>query len=165
MGPLQASRIQRRSCQLTIDCSRAVVTSAYNIGPSPGTTIFGNFINPPSARKAANQRGFVRNWLTNGSIIPSLRLRSSLTPFRRSRSRIPATGVSMVTTRAEKPAARARSIADSAQSRPPRRYSWYQTGAFDAAATSSKQQPERVESVYPIPAAPAARAAASSPRG
>src|SRR5438034_1061261 len=107
MGPLQASRIQRRSCQLTIDCSRAVVTSAYNIGPSPGTTIFGNFINPPSARKAANQRGFVRNWLTNGSIIPSLRLRSSLTPFRRSRSRIPATGVSMVTTRAEKAAVRA----------------------------------------------------------
>src|SRR6185437_822159 len=36
---------------------------------------------------------------------------------------------------------------------------------FEAAATSSKRQPESVESVYAIPATPAALAAASSPRG
>src|SRR2546430_10916859 len=36
---------------------------------------------------------------------------------------------------------------------------------LDASATSSKRQPESVESAYAIPAAPAALAAASSPCG
>ena len=60
IGPFQASRIQRRSFQLTIDCSSAAPTSAYGIGPS-GSTMLGNYIRPPSPRYATSQRGRARN--------------------------------------------------------------------------------------------------------
>jgi hypothetical protein len=81
----------------------------------------GNFIKPPSARKLASQRGFARNCGTNGSIAAGFHDSSSFIPLRRSRSRNPATAVSIVTTRAEYPALRARSMAAIAQSRPPTR--------------------------------------------
>jgi len=61
MGPCQASRIHLKSSHDTIDCSRAAPTSAYGMGPSL-STMFGKFINPPSRRYEANQRGRARNW-------------------------------------------------------------------------------------------------------
>ena len=54
-----------------------------------------------------------------GSIVQGRPLTSSFVPLRTSRSRSPATGVSMVTTSPEKPAARARSMAARVTSRPP----------------------------------------------
>ena len=71
-----------------------------------------------------------------GSMGTGRRVRSSRVPFRRSRSRSPATGVSIVTTSAAQPAACARAMAAEATSRPPTRYSWYQTGPEVAALTS-----------------------------
>ena len=121
MGPFQASRIQRKSVHETLDCSKAAATSAYGIGPCPGSTTLGNFIKPPSARKPASHPGRDSIWPTKGSIDQGFQLRSSFTPLRTSRYRRPETGVSMVTTSAAKPAARARAIVPKATSRPPRR--------------------------------------------
>src|SRR4029079_16855157 len=87
-----------------------------------------------------------------GSIAKSFREASSLTPLRTSRSRRPATGVSIVTTSAENFAARARSIDAIAASRPPSKYSWYQTAPPDAAAPSSSHQPDRAAAVVALAA-------------
>ena len=112
----------------------------------PAISTFGKRINPPSRTKSTSQRGRTSSCGRYGSIVASRPLASSAAPFRTSRSRMPAAGVSMVTTNAVKPAARARAIAARATSRPPIRYTWYQHGPRDAACTSSRRVPESVDS-------------------
>ncbi len=81
----------------------------------------------------------------NGNMGAIRLVTSSRDPLRKSRSRRPATAVSMVTTRAEYPAVCARCIIDVETSRSPTRYSCSRHGPLDAALTSSRRQPENVD--------------------
>ena len=62
-----------------------------------GKTTLGNFIIPPSSTKSQSQAGRDKNCPMYGSIANGLLLKSCLMPFRKSFSRIPETGVSIVT--------------------------------------------------------------------
>ena len=104
MRPVQASRIQLRSSQQTIDCSSAAPTSAYGIGPVREGRCWGTSSGRRRAGKPTSHRGRARNWDdVRQHRRPACGDELSL-PFRTSRSRRPATGVSIVTTSAEQPA-------------------------------------------------------------
>ena len=119
IGPDQLSRIQRISSQATTDLRRAVPTSVIGIPPCPGRMTFSSLGTPPSSRNETSHLGVASTCGKKGIFAKTLPVRSSAVPLRKSRSRMPATGVSTVMTSAEKPALRARSIAASAASLPP----------------------------------------------
>src|SRR5579885_997503 len=106
-GPGQASRIQRKSFQVTFARVSAPMTSIMGIGPLPGITTFSSRGTPPSKKNERTQPGRVKNCGRKGSFSSGEPARSCFMPPRRSRSRRPAVGVSIVTKSAENPAARA----------------------------------------------------------